>query len=311
MKKVISISLGSDKRDHRVQTEFLGEKFIIERKGTNGDQKRAAQLFTELDGQYDAFGMGGIDLSIQVGNSSYKFRDAQKLIKNVKKTPVVDGSGLKNTLERLTVEYIEDELDIKLAKKKVLITSAMDRFGMAETFYQRNADVICGDLIFGLGVPIRIKSLKTLKIIASILAPIVTKLPFELVYPTGHKQDEVNQNINKYKKYYDEADIIAGDFHYIKAYLPEKINDKIILTNTTTSSDLNKLKNRGAKALITTTPNLNGRTFGTNVMEALLITLIDKNPAQITSDDFLKILDKLDFEPNYIYFKSRKDDNNG
>ena len=311
MKKVISISLGSDKRDHRVQTEFLGEKFIIERKGTNGDQKRAAQLFTELDGQYDAFGMGGIDLSIQVGNSSYKFRDAQKLIKNVKKTPVVDGSGLKNTLERLTVEYIEDELDIKLAKKKVLITSAMDRFGMAETFYQRNADVICGDLIFGLGVPIRIKSLKALKIIASILAPIVTKLPFELVYPTGHKQDEVNQNINKYKKYYDEADIIAGDFHYIKAYLPEKINDKIILTNTTTSSDLNKLKNRGAKALITTTPNLNGRTFGTNVMEALLITLIDKNPAQITSDDFLKILDKLNFEPNYIYFKSRKDDNNG
>ncbi|MCF8001941.1 MAG: quinate 5-dehydrogenase, partial [Halanaerobiales bacterium] len=271
----------------------------------------AAQLFTELDGQYDAFGMGGIDLSIQVGNSSYQFRDAQKLIKNVKKTPVVDGSGLKNTLERLTVEYIEDVLDIKLNKKKVLITSAMDRFGMAETFYQRNANVICGDLIFGLGVPIRIRSLKALKVIASILAPIVTKLPFELVYPTGNKQDEVNQNIDKYKKYYDEVDIIAGDFHYIKAYLPKEINDKIIVTNTTTSSDLNKLKNRGAKALITTTPNLNGRTFGTNVMEALLITLIDKKPSQITSNDFLDILEKLNFEPNYTYFKSRKDDNNG
>ncbi len=311
MKKIISISLGSDKRDHRVETEFLGEKFIIERKGTNGDKKMAAQLFAELDGQYDAFGMGGIDLFIQVGNSSYQFRDAKKLIKNVKETPVVDGSGLKNTLERLTVEYIEDELDIRLDNKKVLITSAMDRFGMAETFYERNAKVICGDLIFGLGVPIRIKSLKILKLVASIIAPIVTKLPFELVYPTGDKQDKVNKQIGKYKKYYDEADIIAGDFHYIKAYLPAEIKDKIILTNTTTNSDLNNLKDKGAKSLITTTPNLNGRTFGTNVMEALLITLIDKNPLQITSNDFLKMLKKLDFEPNYIQFKSRKGDNNG
>lgn len=310
MKKIISISLGSDKRDHRVEAEFLGEKFIIERKGTNGDKKRAAQLFTELDGQYDAFGMGGIDLSIQVGNSAYHFRDAKKLIKNVKQTPVVDGSGLKNTLERLTVEYIEDELDIELSNKKILVTSAMDRYGMAETFYQRDADVVCGDLIFGLGVPIRIKSLKALKRIASILAPVVTKLPFEWVYPTGNKQDEVNTHVGKYKKFYAEADIIAGDFHFIKAYLPEEIKNKIILTNTTTSTDLNKLKNRGAKALITTTPNLNGRTFGTNVMEALLITLINKKPSQITSDDFLKMLKKLNFEPNFIYFGSRKDDSN-
>src|SRR6056297_2159450 len=123
MKKIISISLGSDKRDHRVETEFLGEKFIIERKGTNGDKKMAAQLFAELDGQYDAFGMGGIDLFIQVGNSSYQFRDAKKLIKNVKETPVVDGSGLKNTLERIAVDYMDEKLNINLADKKVLLTS--------------------------------------------------------------------------------------------------------------------------------------------------------------------------------------------
>lgn len=311
MKKIISISLGSDKRDHQVETEFLGENFLIERKGTNGDKKKAAQLFTELDGQYDAFGLGGIDLSIHVGNSTYQFRDAKQLVKNVEQTPVVDGSGLKNTLERLTVEYIEDDLNIKLNTKKVLVTAAMDRYGMAESFYQRDAEVVCGDLIFGLGVPIRIKSLKSLKVIASILAPFVTKLPFELVYPTGDKQDEETNNVSKYKKFYDEADIIAGDFHYIKAYLPQEIKGKIILTNTTTSSDLKELKNRGAKALITTTPNLNGRTFGTNVMEALLITIIDKNPSEITSDDYLNILKKLNLEPNYKYFGSRKGEDNG
>ena len=310
MKKVISISLGSDKRDHKVETEFLGEKFIIERRGTNGDKKKAAELFTKLDGKYDAFGMGGIDLSIKVASNTYYFRDAKKLIKNVKKTPVVDGSGLKNTLERIAVNYMEDNLNIKLSKQKVLLTAAMDRFGMAEAFYERKSEVVCGDLIFGLGIPIRIRSLKTLKVIAALVAPIVTKLPFELVYPTGSKQDKEENKEDNFRKFYEEADIIAGDFHYIKSHLPKRIDDKIILTNTTTTTDIEKLKEKGAKALITTTPNLNGRTFGTNVMEALLVAIIDKDPSQITSKDYIDILEKLNFKPNYIPFIGRKDDNN-
>ncbi len=302
MKKIISISLGSDKRDHKVETEFLGEKISIERKGTNGDKKAAKELFTKLDGEYDAFGMGGIDLSIKVADKVYEFKDAKKLIENVKKTPVVDGSGLKNTLERIAVKYIDENLNFDLNTKKVLITSAMDRFGMAEAFYERGAEVVCGDLMFGLGVPIRIKSLKMLKVLAGVLAPVVTKLPFELVYPTGDKQDIKNNSNDKFKKYYDEADIIAGDYHYIKAHLPQNIKGKTILTNTTTESDLSMLKKRNAKALITTTPNLNGRTFGTNVMEAVLVALIDKELSNITKKDYIDLLNKLNFKPNYITF---------
>jgi hypothetical protein len=171
--------------------------------------------------------------------------------------------------------------------------------------------VICGDLIFGLGLPIRIRSLKVLKVIAAIIAPIVTKLPFELVYPTGDKQNQIKSTEDKFKKFYDEADIIAGDFHYIKSHLPSRIDNKIILTNTTTSNDLENLKDKGAKAIITTTPNLQGRTFGTNVMEALLVAIIEKDPSQISSEDYMNILDKLNFEPNYVSFEQGKDDANG
>jgi len=85
MKKVISISLGSSRRDHIVETSIFNEKIIIERRGTNGDKAKAANLFTELDGKYDAFGLGGIDLYIRSGDNRYRFRDAKKIIKNVKK----------------------------------------------------------------------------------------------------------------------------------------------------------------------------------------------------------------------------------
>jgi len=67
MKRVVSISLGSSKRDKKVEVEILGEKFILERIGTDGSQEKMIELFKELDGKVDAFGLGGADLYISVG----------------------------------------------------------------------------------------------------------------------------------------------------------------------------------------------------------------------------------------------------
>jgi hypothetical protein len=67
MKRVVGISIGSSKRDHKVEAEFLGEKFLIERIGTDGDMNRAIEMIRELDGKVDAFGMGGIDLYLVAG----------------------------------------------------------------------------------------------------------------------------------------------------------------------------------------------------------------------------------------------------
>jgi hypothetical protein len=97
MKQVVSVSLGSSKRDHKVEAEFLGEKFVIERIGTDGDMQRAIQMIRELDGKVDAFGMGGIDLYVVAGNRRYALREAKKIAAAAQLTPIVDGSGLKNT----------------------------------------------------------------------------------------------------------------------------------------------------------------------------------------------------------------------
>lgn len=295
MKKVISISLGSSERDHSVETEILGEKFTIKRQGTDGDINKAIQLFQELDGKVDAFGLGGIDLYICVQDKCYTFRDAQKLIQNIKSTPVVDGSGLKNTLERRTVHYLAEQSIINLKGKKVLLVCAVDRFGMAEALVKEECDVMIGDLIFVLGIPFPLKSLKSLRWAARILCPILIRLPFKLLYPTGNKQKK--ESSERFGKFYDEADIIAGDFHYIRKFLPKDISGKIILTNTVTTKNVEMLKERGAWMLVTTTPNLNGRSFGTNVMEGVLVSLAGKTPAELKPNDYNDLLDKIGFVP--------------
>ncbi|OCL28568.1 quinate 5-dehydrogenase [Orenia metallireducens] len=297
MKRVVSISLGSSARDHRVQREILGEQFIIERIGTDGDMDKAIKMFNNLDGKVDAFGLGGIDLYLYAGKKRYLLRDAKKIIKNINKTPIVDGSGLKNTLERRAIKQVNKKINLK--DKRILMVCALDRFGMAEALKDTGAKLLIGDLIFGLGIPIPLKSLGTLHNIAQFIMPIVSKLPFKLLYPTGSRQEEIR---DKYSKYYEWADIIAGDFHYIKRYLPANLGERIIITNTVTPSDIELLKERGLSKLITTTPEFRGRSFGTNVMEAILVTLLDKPLDEIRVSDYLNILREIDFEPRVEEF---------
>jgi hypothetical protein len=58
MKHVVSVSLGSSSRDKRVETRILGEPFIVERIGTDGNLARFRALVEYLDGRVDAIGMG-------------------------------------------------------------------------------------------------------------------------------------------------------------------------------------------------------------------------------------------------------------
>jgi hypothetical protein len=304
IKKIVSISLGSSTRDHTVEAKILGERFILGRVGTDGDLKKARELFSKLDGKVDAFGIGGIDLHIYSQDRKYRIRDAHKIISDVKKTPVVDGSGLKMTLEKEVIFNLKMNCGLDLENKNVLLVSAADRFGMAIAFEELKCNVHYGDLIFGLGIPFPIKSLATIDRTIKLLGPIVSNLPFKLLYPTGSKQ-QVNNN-QKHKKYYEWADVIAGDFHFIKKYLPDNIEKKIIITNTVTSEDINMLEKRGLEFLVTTTPELGGRSFGTNVLEAAFITLLDKPLREIKQDDYIKLLDKIDFQPRIEVLNKRE-----
>lgn len=293
MKKVVSVSLGSSKRNHAVETEILGEKFYIERIGTDGDKKKVIRLIEELDGKVDAFGMGGTDLYLYAGDRRYILRDSLPIARAAKKTPVVDGSGLKNTLERKVVHYLL-ERDPAFRQKKVLLVCGVDRFGMAQAFSSAGCSVVYGDIIFSLGLPIPLYSLKTLEKVARALVPIICYLPIKYLYPTGEKQEKNNP---RFHRFFDEAEVVAGDFHFISRNMPSRLDGKIILTNTVTKEDVENLRSRGVDTLITTTPELNGRSFGTNVMEAALVSLLEKPLHEIKPEDYEEMLDKIGFIP--------------
>jgi hypothetical protein len=294
MKRVVSISLGSSNRNKKVTASLFGEEFEIERIGTDGDMAKYRQMVSDLDGKVDAFGVGGTDIYLYAGSKRYTWREPLSLMAGAKKTPFVDGSGLKHTLERETIVYLQQNGIVDFSNCSALLVSAVDRFGMAEALATHCKSVVYGDLLFGIGLPIPIRSWSGLKRLASILLPIICRLPFQWFYPTGEKQ---NKNTPKFTQFFDEANVIAGDYLLIKKYMPKELRGKIILTNTTTEEDVADLRSRGVARLITTTPVFDGRSFGTNVMEGVLVTLLGKRPDQLTAADYLSKLKELGWTP--------------
>lgn len=297
MKRIVSVSLGSSKRNHTASADVLGEEVVVERIGTDGSIEKAIALIRELDGKVDAFGMGGIDLYVYAGDRRYAFRDARRIAAAAQKTPIVDGSGLKNTLERRVVRYVDQHV-LPLQAKRTLLTVSVDRFGMAEALTELGADIMFGDLAFALGVNYPLRTLKGMNRLARLLLPVITQLPFTWLYPTGKKQD--TQQI-KFPEHFGWAEVIAGDYLYIGRHMPDRLDGKLILTNTVTSSDIEELKRRGVAILVTTTPNLGGRSFGTNLMEGLIVAAAGKRPEEMTPADYEFWLDRIGFSPRIEY----------
>lgn len=296
MKRIVSVSLGSSSCDHAVELDLLGVSCQVERIGTDGDIQKMIALIKELDGKVDAFGLGGLGLYFYTRTKRFTMREAKIITKEAVKTPIVDGSGLKDLLESKVVHYLQQETDLLAGAPKVLMTSAVDRFGMAEALDAAGCQLTFGDLIFTIGIPIPIRSMRSFERIASTLAPPLSKLPFSMLYPTGKKQDV---NTPKASYLFEEAKIIAGDFLFIRRYMPEKLSGKVILTNSTTTADIELLRQRGVKTLVTTTPALNGRSFGVNAMEALLVA-ISGHKRELTLSEYDNLLTRTNFTPQIL-----------
>lgn len=211
----MSISLGSSKRDKKVNINLFNEYFEIERIGTDGNIQKMMELFKNLDGKIDAFGLGGTDFYIRYGNK-------------------------------------------KITLKEV------------------------GKVIF----------------LASIIVPIAKYLPHNMLYPIGEEQEKITP---KFEKYYKWADIIAVDCIYIKKHMPSDLSNKIIITNTTTEIDRFLFKERKVKMVITTTPEFNGRTFGTNVIEAIICAYYGKRVTELNEEEYFKFIKLLNLDKPNLY----------
>lgn len=302
IKEVLSVSIGSSRRDHSVEVMLRGERFRISRVGTDGDMDRAEQVLRENDGSVAAFGLGGIDLYLTACGRDYHFRDGKRFGRAVSRTPLLDGSGLKGAVEADVVRHMVEDLGLRLEGKRVLVTSAVDRWGMTEGFFAAGCEVVACDLIFALGIPVPLRSRAALERTIRAVAPVAVALPFSWLYEADADHETEVKDGSRYARLYQEADIIAGDYKYVRRYMPADMRGTWVVTNTTTPEDVEFLRDRGVDLLVTSTPRLEGRTFGTNVIEATMVAL-DGADRRLPPERYMELMRETGFMPQALWLQ--------
>ncbi len=305
-KEIVSVSLGPSSRDYEFTAQMFGEEIHVQRFGTDGDVRRARELVSQFDGQVDAIGLGAMNVYFTVGARTYIHQQIQQVANAAQSTPVVDGVHLKNTLERWAIGQVAQEQKGIFSHKRVFVVSGVDRYGMAQVLSSYTHQILFGDPIFHLNLPLALGSFRQLELYADLVLPTLCRAPYGRLCPVGLEQD---LRTPRGVKYFDQAHIIAGDFAYIRRFAPDNLRGKTIITNTLSAHDVQDLRDRGVESLITITPPLSDDHpfVGTNVIEAIFVSFIDRAPAEVTDDDYLNLVTRSELEPRITVLNERRD----
>jgi len=79
--------------------------------------------------------------------------------------------------------------------------------------------------------------------------------------------------------------------------MPSDLRGKSIITNTVTAADRLQLEERGLAWLATASPDFAGRSFATNVLDALIVAVSGKSPDQLRPEDYYEYASRLGIRP--------------
>lgn len=259
---------------------------LLERYGCDGRPEVAAHRLRELDGRVDALGLGGVNLFYHLNGRDYPCPVGQYLAHQVRKTPLVDGSGWKRRVEITVVQHLPP----LPAGSPALVVSVLDRFWLAQALQQAGYVTLAGDAAFGLKLPLAL-SLPIFTLLGYLTMPLLARLPLPYLYPLGPHQDRSHP---RFQHLYARARIIAGDWHFIRHNLPRRLDGQVFITSGTTPADRELLGRRGASGLLTTTPAFQGLSPAANALEAVLLAL------GAGEKEYLQLAKKLNWLPRSL-----------
>jgi predicted amino acid dehydrogenase len=305
-KEIVSVSLGPSSRDYELSTQVFGEEVHVRRLGVDGDVRRARDLVAQFDGQVDAIGLGGANLYLKVGRRTYIHQQIQALADAAQTTPVVDGVHLKNTLERWAISQVAQQHPGIFGHKRIFVVSGIERYAMAQVLSSYSHHLFFGDPIFQLNLPFVLRSFKQLERYADLVLPVLCRAAYDKLYPVGQEED---LRTPRGTQYFDQAHIVVGDYAHIRRFAPENLRGKLLITNSLSADDVNDLRERGVGSLITLTPPLSERHpfVGSNVLEAILVSFLDRPPAEVTDDDYLNLVACGELEPHVTVLNEGRD----
>ncbi|HHY95871.1 MAG TPA: quinate 5-dehydrogenase [Firmicutes bacterium] len=301
-RRLLGVSLGSSARDFSAEWRWPGGTVEIRRAGTDGDVGAAARLLAQYDGRVDALALGGVNFCYRLGRRSYPIPTGLRLKRVVKNTLLCDGSYVKAWWEPWALSEVSRWRGLNFAGRKVLFSSALDRWQLAASLEDLGARVWLGDGAFALGLPILFPGLGAFSPFAAAALPVLRHLPLSFLYPASRPAGGKGRWAAR--RACARTPVLAGDLHFFRGCLPARLDGKWVIGSGLTADESQELVERGVELVMHLEPVLETaggrRGLSANLAEAVVAAAAGQHPEHMGERVFLRLCSELGFAPAVV-----------
>ncbi|HTP10937.1 MAG TPA: serine carboxypeptidase [Anaerolineae bacterium] len=296
MKKILVLHLGDD--DEITTVTFLQQSIEIRRLGTSGDPDRAGACIAEYDGKVDAIALEGFAAQLRLGTETRVHEVGAALKSATAHTPIVDGGGVRDGLERWAVMLADRAQPGIFAEKIVLLTPGLNHAGLIDELNKHSRNIRYADpfVFFNLPNFPLVGSRQTLGRAASLTLDRLYDAPFRRLHPLAG-----TPHAHRPESPFHSADILAGDIGAIRRYAPALLERKTIVVEYATAEDLEDLQERGVSIVVTLMPALDGKgelgRWSAATIEAIFAALRPNPIVPLSEDVYLDLMANIDWTP--------------
>ena len=298
--------------ENRIESlRFRGKAIELETVSCDNDLDRARELIRCHQGAVQAVALNRMPVTLRLLGAQASHRLTESLRSASKRTPVVDGLGIRDALERWGVTLADRAQPGIFADKRVLMVPGLNHSGLAAAFVSHGCEVRYADplVFFGLTRFPGMASRTTLEQAATSILETLRCDPLARLYPAPEPRETHGQ-----ARLFRWADVLAGDIATIRRFAPPELRHKTIVVESVTQEDLDDLAGRGASIVVTVMPSLSavGALAGhtSAVVEAVLVALRPDPELSLDEDTYLDLIADLDWIPGIRYLQAEEADVN-
>jgi predicted amino acid dehydrogenase len=303
MAKVLVIHLGDGRET--INETILGSPVEITRIGTRGDPDLTCATIAEYDGQVDAIGLEGMPHQLRLGAARADHELGQRLMGAARRTPVVNGSGVRSGLERWGVILADRAQPGIFSQKQILLCPGLNHEGLEHALSRYSQKLRYADPVIYFALPEfpGVGHRATLKRVAAPTLEQLKDAPFRRIMPQIGSPKAVRKSDS-----FRWADVIAGDIGAILRYSPPDLHCKTVVVNSASEEEIDELRRRGVSIVVATIPLLGKHRhgWGDGTAEALLAALRPDPQAPLSEDTYLDMIANLDWKPDIRYLQQEE-----
>jgi predicted amino acid dehydrogenase len=305
IKRIVSISLGSSRRNYCCTITLLGQRIEIRHIGTNGNSTQAAVLARAYDGEVDVISLGPPAVAAHVRAACYIHPELHSFASQPRQTPIVYGQVLRATLERWAALRASEVLSIGGRTCRVLFPSGIESYQAASALTAFQPRLCFADPLLHTGLPFvpSLHSLAQLEQYTARVLPVLKLLPARFMLGDPGARGRANQRVQRLFK---QAELIAGRCETILRCAPPALPGCIVLTDDPSPAEIEDLRRRGVAALVTLTQPLCPEQpfLAADVLEAA-ITAITGHSGPPDEADVLACITEAGWAPAIHHLSSR------